>query len=775
MKILAKSEPQITLEEHIEDCLKIWEQLPERFPKVQERKGFESYWELLKLCVICHDLGKGHKEFQKVLRGEKNQWNGQRHELFSVPFVEALKINKVKKDILQLVVAGHHKDFRTLYNQYIEKAYTSGDDYDFGMLPSLDDEDRSFVNEFEGNIEIEPVLNITKKYSLEYNPVKATEIDELVLKYLSRPFTPENPHYWLFLFLFAGLKHCDHLGSARVEYIPFLQDKHFGFLDSLREKLKKTSKDFYQHQLKCGKVRGNLILTAPTGSGKTESAMLWLRNQLAENGQGRVFYILPFTASINAMYERLGESFNTAENKNIGMLHGNLNAYLSNYFEDYQYSASERKEKIKALREKFRNILTPIKVVTPFQLLKNLFGLKGFEQGFFEWLGSYLIFDEIHAYSPDVFAQIKVLLEFTQKHLQSKTMIMTATLPTFLKKEIQDAIGNYQEVQANDKLYAEFKRHKVLLKKGLLSENFELVKHDLAHRKKVLVVCNTVNQSQEVYKYFQKNNPEVKKVLLHGSFNGIDRSRKEQNLLKGEDKENSTPEIKLLIGTQAIEVSLDIDYDVIYTEPAPIDALIQRFGRVNRKREKSICPCYIFKESNESDFFIYNQDAIQKTLAVFETNEKENEGIIEEKGLQEFIDFVYPEWDENNREEFERKYKYLKYSLQDLSPLLHSKHKEEDFYKQFDGIKILPQSKRERFQKYLNEFDFINAENLKVQIRKGKFAWWMDEGYIRKNSFVLSQDSKLLQIDFFETNKVYDPDLGLFSDEVESWHDDPIL
>ena len=40
----------------------------------------------------------------------------------------------------------------------------------------------------------------------------------------------------------------------------------------------------------------------------------------------------------------------------------------------------------------------------------------------------------------------------------------------------------------------------------------------------------------------------------------------------------------MLVGTQTIEVSLDIDYDICFTEPAPIDALIQRFGRVNRRK-----------------------------------------------------------------------------------------------------------------------------------------------------------------------------------------------
>jgi len=775
MKILAKSEPQLTLDEHIEDCLKIWQQLPLLFPNAQNKEGFEHFWELLRLSVVFHDLGKGHQEFQKVLRGEANQWNGQRHELFSIPFIEAIKIDEEKKDLVRLVVAGHHKDFRTLYQNYIEKAYQTEGEEDFGMLPSLDNDDNSFVGEFVKNVNIESIFMILRKYNVNLDQVEADEVDKLVLRYLNKPYTQDYQNYWLLLLLFAGLKHCDHLGSARVMHIPKIEIKNFLFLDKLKDDLKQKGKDYYQHQKDCAVVNGNLILTAPTGSGKTESALLWLRNQLIVNGQGRVFYILPFTASINAMYERLGKDFDSDQSKNVGMLHGKLSAYLSNYFEDYQYSVSERKEKIKELREKFKNILTPIKVVTPFQLLKNLFGLKGFEQGIFEWIGSYLIFDEIHAYSPEVFAQIKVLLEFTQQNLNSKVMIMTATLPTFLKQEIQEAIGNHEEVQASEELYSNFRRHQVIIKEGLLSENFELIESDLSQGKKVLIVSNTVKQSQEAFEYFRDEFPKIKKVLLHGSFNGVDRNRKEQDLLKGENKNEPSPEIQLLLGTQAIEVSLDIDYDVIYTEPAPIDALIQRFGRINRRREKGICPCYVFKESNESDFYIYAKDATKKTIEIFEKNEKENNGVVEEILLQKFIDFVYPDWDEKGKAEFEMKYKYLKDSLHDLSPLLHSKHKEEDFYKQFDGIKILPQSQKKQFEKYLNELDFINAENLKVQIRKGKFAWWIDEGYIRKNSFVLSKNSKLLQIDFFETNKVYEPELGLFSDEVEPWHDTLIL
>lgn len=776
MKILAKSEPQITLEEHIEDCLKIYAFLKKQFPKLVILSNFsQNFWDWLRICVVFHDLGKAHSEFQKLLKGEANTWQFQRHELFSLPFLEAFEMDKDLKKILKLVVAGHHKDFGKLFERYIEGFYDDGTE-SFGGLIGLDEEEKiTFEKEFD-KVDVMAIKVLLKtKYQIEIKEPHPIAVQNLVKGYLAKPFQVNHENYWLLLLLFGGLKHCDHLGSAKIDFIPAIDQQDFDFLDKQQEVLQSKGYDFYAHQKDCAKIKNNLILTAPTGSGKTESSFLWLRNQWENFGHGRVFYVLPFTASINAMYERLGKAINR-ENEpfKVGMLHGKLSDYLNNYFEDHQYSLSEKKEKIKALKEKYKHITTPIKVVTPFQLLKNLFGLRGFEQGLFEWVGGYFIFDEIHAYSPDVFAQIKVLLEFATQYLQVKVMIMTATLPTFLKKEIEQAIGSFDEVCASDELYQKFRRHKVVLKSGLLKDNLKIIANDIEAGKKVLVVCNTVQQAQEVYQTLAKD-AKVKSVLLHGGFCGADRNEHEQTLLKAEKNENKSQEVKLLVGTQAIEVSLDIDFDVIYTEPAPIDALIQRFGRVNRKREKGICDCVVFQENNESDFYIYSQETIQRTLEVFSRND--HEGIIDEKILQAYIDFVYPDWDKEAKDTFETTYKTLKTAIQYLHPLLHSKHTEEDFYKQFDGIKVLPQSQKVKFIEYLKNYDFISAEGLKVQIRKQRFVGWLQSGFIRKASFVydtINKKGEILTIHYFETNKKYNPDLGLLKDETENWIDDVI-
>ncbi len=576
-------------------------------------------------------------------------------------------------------------------------------------------------------------------------------------------------NYFKFLFLFGALKHCDHLGSAKVEYIEQITVQSFSFLKRQRFKLQKAGFDFYIHQLLCSQTTGNVILTASTGSGKTESAMLWLERQIQEYGQGRVFYLLPFTASINAMYERLSSNENGFGNEKVGMLHGKLQNYLYDYLDDVQYSSFTKKEEIGKIKNKFKTIYTPLKVITPFQLLKHLFGLKGFEQGIFEWIGGYFIFDEIHAYSPEVFAQIKVLLEFVVKHLHGKVFIMTATMPSFFKKELEDAIGIFTPIAADEKLYQSFNRHKIILKDGLLSENILLIENDLKLGKKVLVVCNTVVQAQNVFNQLSLFVDNA--VLLHGAFTGEDRTIHERKLKKGENN-NENP-IKLLVGTQAIEVSLDIDYDVIYTEPAPIDALIQRFGRVNRKREKGICPVIVFKIANEKDKFIYNQEIVLRTIAVLNQIAGIGSGIIEEKKIQDYINIVYPSWNIKDKKIFDEMYNALKYTTENqLIPMLHSRKSEDDFYKQFDGIKVLPIKLKERFETYLSEFDFIGAERLKVQIRKNKFAQLINENdtNLFKTKYVVeSNKGKLIEIDYWVLSKKYDVNLGLIYTEQEEW------
>lgn len=753
-EVLAKSEPQVTLKQHIQDGLKVLENLKKGFPNLPVADA-EHFWHLLYLCVVCHDLGKSHTEFQHMLRGERHNWMKQRHELYSIPFIDGLNMKDSEKKIIKQVVAGHHKSYDDLLG-FIGHSYKQKNANNF-LLELDEDSKLCFETEFNQHLNSDFIRSFLKEFDIVLDEFDSDLPDKLILEYKRNPAKLEQSNYLDLLLIVGGFKQCDHLSSAFISKIELLEDSDFRFLNTKRLALQDKGYDFYPHQLEAATSEGNIILTAPTGSGKTETSFLWLQKQMQLNSQGRVYYILPFTASINAMYERLGNDIGNKDK--VGLLHGKLTEYLESLVERENPSISQEKRQYLThkIKEDYRTIITPIKVVTPFQLLKNIFGLKGFEKGIFEWIGGYFIFDEIHAYQPDVFAQIVVLIEFAVKYLHVKIFIMTATLPQFLKKELEKAIGSHSEISAKNELYEKFTRHRVVLREGLLAENLNMIQANLNIGKKVLVVCNSVEQSQQVYNILQSEN----KVLLHSNFNAIDRNKKERDL-NGDN-------IRLLVGTQAIEVSLDIDYDVIYTEPAPIDALIQRFGRVNRKREKGICVCNVFKERNEVDSkYIYiNQGVIDRTLEALSWFSES----VQEKELQKAIDYVYPAWNLEDKEEYDFVYDALNDLVKNhLSPFIYSQKSEEDFYSKFDGIKVLPAINETEFKSFLNQYEFVKAESLKVQVSKKRFASFINSGVIerRVHIFESKNEDKLMQSHYFIIKRRYTDELGLQIKEEEN-------
>jgi len=744
-EVLAKSEPQVTLRQHIVDGLAVLDTLKHCFDNLPVSNK-EEFWKTLHHCVVCHDLGKSHNEFQRMLRTERNKWMKQRHELYSIPYIECSQLPKEQKEYIKLVVAGHHKNFDELFS-FIGHSYQTNEQDSFS-LELENDSKISFETECKRSINLDFVTVLLAEHGIRLGDFKPELPRSLILQYKRNPINLSSVDYLNLLLLAGGFKQCDHLSSAFIKEIQRIEPSDFEFLDKIKESLEAKGCDFYPHQKEADITTGNVILTAPTGSGKTETSMLWLRKQMQVYGQGRVFYILPFTASINAMYERLSENIGS-QNK-VGLLHGKLSEYLEGLVERENSDISQEKRNYisKKLKEDYKSLVTPIKIVTPFQLLKNIFGLKGFEKGMFEWCGGYFVFDEIHAYRPDIFAQIIVLLEFATKHLNVKAFVMTATLPRFMKEKLQKAINPNSEIIAKNEVYESFTRHRVELCEGLLTDNISMIQDQLNNGKKILVVCNSVEQSQIVYNSLTA----TKKVLLHSNFNATDRNIMEQEL--------KLEEVKLLVGTQAIEVSLDIDYDMIFTEPAPIDALIQRFGRVNRKREKGICPCYVFKERNDVDKYIYQDSKIiDRTIEVLSWFKES----VKEKDLQKAIDFVYPFWCEKDANDFDFTYKALNDYVSQLAPFIYSQKSEEDFYSQFDGIKVLPIIHEQKYKDYLSRYEFIKAESLKVQISKQRFAGFISNGIVTKQSHVFEEKSgdKIQQVYYFLINRKYTNQLGL--------------
>ncbi|HOD62094.1 MAG TPA: CRISPR-associated helicase Cas3' [Bacilli bacterium] len=744
-EVIAKSEPPISLEQHIDECLIVYESLKKAFERLPISNS-EHFWEIVRFGVIFHDLGKSHAEFQKMLNGKYSEWYHQRHELFSVSFIDMLNLKNDDKWLLKMIIAGHHKDFRSLYNLILHNYKSEEDFFSFGQDGKLD------WNQEVGKINIPYIQSLLEIFGISIKLNKLTLPVELIKKYNSNPINSGNTYFKELVLAAGALKQCDHSASAGIYKVNTLKDKHFEFLYN-------NEWVPYFHQVAASETVGSIILTAPTGSGKTEASLMWLHKQIKEYGQGRSFYILPYTASINAMFERLDEKMQ-GNNEVVGLIHGRLSEYIENKFGEETFSSKNERLK-KEIKESYRALVPPLKVATPFQLLKFIFGLKGFEKGIFEMSGGYFIFDEIHAYDPEVIAQIKVLIEFATHYLNVNVCLMTATLPTFLKNKLCEVLKPTTEIYADDNLYKKYIRHKIRVAKGLLSENIPIIQQRLEEGDKVLVVCNTVKQAQAIYRLLDSRN----KVLLHGAFNARDRNKNEGKL-KSEN-------IKLLVGTQAIEVSLDIDFDVIFTEPAPFDALLQRFGRVNRHQMNGAfrppCDCIVYSERNDKDKYIYrNEEVIRLTMNVLQEIESKNEGIVFEKDLQHYLDFVYPAWSKKEEDDFDRVYKSLNdFVKNNLVPFIYDPHSEEEFENQFDGIKVVPSILKNDYINLLNSYQFIKAESLKVSVSKQRFSSLIKNEEIQKEvtAFQVLNKEQIMEKTFYTINRKYDDELGLQIDD----------
>jgi CRISPR-associated endonuclease/helicase Cas3 len=696
--------------------------------------------------------------------------------------------------MIKLVILGHHKDFKKIWDYYL----SDRDKKDYENNPEYKINPADFSENFRNNLNVKYLKSKMKdhlqdyynKYStgkilFEFSHLDCSTLENPIKKYVilfdDNPLEPGQALFWRYMLLLGATKLCDHMGSAEIKEIPVLTYSNFSFLNAYTKKA-------YNHQKLCAETSGNLILTAPTGSGKTESALMWLQKQFKEGSQGRIFYILPYTASINAMHKRLiknfeGKNVNPGDTKYIGVLHGKLAQYLAQYFEDDNEDNIENQEekmsKISKIKELHKKMVHPLKVITPFQILKYCFGVKGFEMGFTELAGSLLVFDEIHAYDTQTFAQIVVSLKWFIEHLKVKVLIMTATLPTFMLEELKETLGTSLTIKADKQLLDKFTRHRAILLDGTIFDQIPEIIESLKNGKRVIVVCNTVSNAQQVFKKICKfscnplnillRNSQMlllshlnpiqylecfaPPVLLHARFIAKDRFDKE-NFLQSEN-------IQLLVGTQAIEISLDIDFDVMFTEPAPLDALIQRFGRVNRKMKKGICPVYISRTGGENDSYIYPEEFVKRTINVLEKISE-----IKESELQSMLDEVYPDWLDSQKYNLDKKLFFD--SLQRLKPFARFKEEEADFYDRFDGVPVLPEKFQYEYEKCISNLDYVKAESLFVSLYRNMFSKLMNQQLIEKqNEIITMKNSKQKPLSYWLVRCKYDSQFGLLESEQE--------
>lgn len=370
-----------------------------------------------------------------------------------------------------------------------------------------------------------------------------------------------------------------------------------------------------------------VIVEGPTGEGKTEGAFARAARQQAHTQGSGLYVAMPTQATSNGLFPRTLNFLKHAQagTANFRLVHGNADLHpaqealvqqiddLDPLFDaDDQPSSGSLQGQVRTLRwflPRKRSLLAPHGLGTVDQAFLGVLYARHFFLRLFALTGKTVIFDEVHAY--DLYMQhlFERLLRWLHA-LGAHVILLSATLPARLRAACFKAWGGavYEGEVAPEVIpYPAIwlaQDGVVTLEAGGFATRWKqqarLQRHDPAPERVAeaaaqacrdgavaLVICNTVRRAQAVYQALPEAVQALQEdvMLLHARYRFGLRQRKEEAVLARFGKARTNGRGGILVATQLAEQSLDLDADVLFTDLAPIDLLLQRAGRLHRHLE----------------------------------------------------------------------------------------------------------------------------------------------------------------------------------------------
>jgi len=350
---------------------------------------------------------------------------------------------------------------------------------------------------------------------------------------------------------------------------------------------------------------GLTVVESDTGSGKTEFALTYASMLIDAQLADGVVFGLPTQATANGLFDRIGEAANKLFPECKTTLAHGKSKYLFSDESGFLHQSNKRA------------FLGSMSVATIDQILMGVLGVKHQFVRSFGTRKSVLILDEIHSFDAYMVGLIEQVLK-GQHQAFSSVILLSATMPNTLKDKLlktyhgdsssqayplishTNLSGETQELclpdnsLATDKSNSEKKVNLTQWYSGDVLPNAEhksQIKSWVEQGAMVGVICNTVASAQRLYHQMKQKYPALEIDLFHARYTFSDRKQREEAVLEKYGKE-ATRQGRLLIATQVIEQSLDLDFDVLISQVAPIEFLMQRMGRLWRhdRHNNNLCP-----------------------------------------------------------------------------------------------------------------------------------------------------------------------------------------
>lgn len=762
-----------------------------------------GFWPRASAAALLHDAGKIAEGFQLQLRPGGPPW-GQRHEVLSLAYVDlvarAASWSEYDRLLIATLVATHHRplDSREAGSSSLASLYNPHTRWDLAFGPVVA-ADGSSVPQVSSGVHHELVAWFAGMLGLDppADPVDGLRLFERAKKVFAEilghwdgmpPAAGVSGHADLVtspddIGLLAALGQgaltlADHAGSAHVSLqthmpVPADYDIH-------------PPQAPYAHQELAARTDGHLVLASPTGSGKTEGALGWAARQLRSMpGQPRLVWTLPYRASLNAARDRFQNTLTPApgeKHPDIGLLHGTAAQVLLREAADAECPDDQTRTTAKTTTgvEPTRNMARQararvnamrlftqrMRVATPHQLLTAAIAGPSHSSVLLEQVNSLFVLDELHAYDPETFGRLCAAMCLWER-LGSRVAILSATLAPPLLDLVQESLTDRVTVVRSAPGTAPDRHHLALDDEPITSApSLARIRGWLAEGHSVLVVVNTVDRARHVYDELTTAAREAcggdphAALLLHSRFRHQDREELEHLLLQRhpERKEDDTaPRGGLVVATQTVEVSLQLDFDRGAVENAPVEAVAQRAGRVNRRGRHPEGPVE-FRVHRAEGHLPYDEGAVEAAWHALTTLVSEGMTTFSEEDIDHLLRIAYDTdwgwaWSDTarrSRDDFAQDF------LSFDDPFLDRSHYEDGLSKQFDGIEVLCTADEDAYRDRIKgpDGDPLLAARLLIPLR-----------YRQMKQYGVAFNRNLR---VFTTSCAYDPERGLLPPDKSS-------
>ena len=394
---------------------------------------------------------------------------------------------------------------------------------------------------------------------------------------------------------------------------------------------------------------GLFILEAPMGCGKTEAALSCAELIASKCKKNGLFFGMPTQATANGIFPRV---INWAEKQSeefyhcVQLQHGN--AALNETFQKIQKGIPEEESDSGIIVHSWfcdskKSCLADFVVATVDQLLMLALKRRHIMLLHLGLSEKVVIIDEVHAYDAYMNQYLERALQWLGAY-HTPVILLSATLPS---KRRMSLVRAYLDLKTSDEIFEKNISYPLLtwtdggkIMQKVLPYNadkktihiskcndkdiIEIVRSAVSSGGCVGIIMNTVSRAQSTTKLI-KNEITDNVLLYHAQYIMPDRAAKEEILLEriGSDSKSEKRQGFVVIGTQVLEQSLDIDFDILITDICPVDLLLQRIGRLHRHTRKrpdelKIPVCYVltdeYEDDNSGSKSIYGTRLLKETL-----------------------------------------------------------------------------------------------------------------------------------------------------------------